>query len=99
MATHEEMVDAFGSALDGSDPDAFVGALAPGAIVWHNHDRREVDARENMAAIEMLGQIVSDAEIETLKLAETPDGFVLQFVLRASVQASAKPFEMHKRSW
>ena len=27
-------------------------------MIWHNHDRKEVDARENMAAVDMLGQIV-----------------------------------------
>ena len=46
------------------DADAFVAVLAPGAIVWHNHDRKEVDARDNMAAIAMLGQIVDGLPTE-----------------------------------
>jgi hypothetical protein len=57
MATHDQMAAAFDAALTGGDPDGFVALLAPGAIVWHNHDRKEVDARENMAAIGMLGQL------------------------------------------
>jgi ketosteroid isomerase-like protein len=94
MATHEQMVDAFGAALDGSDPDAFVGALAPGAIVWHNHDRKEVDARENMAAIGMLGQLVDNLKNERVLLSPTGTGFVLQFVVRGTVRSSGNDFEM-----
>ena len=45
MATHDADGDAFDAALTGGDPDEFVALLAPGAIVWHNHDRKEVDAR------------------------------------------------------
>jgi hypothetical protein len=95
MATHEEMVDAFGSALDGSDPDAFVGALAPGAIVWHNHDRKEVDARENMAGIGMLGQLVDGLTTESLLFAPIDGGFVLQYVTRGTVKSNGNAFEMH----
>jgi uncharacterized protein len=95
MAEVKELVAAFNGALEGKDTDAFVASLAPGAIVWHNYDRLEVDARENMGAIAMLGQIVSDAEIETLYLAPTPDGFVLQFALRGTAISSGKPVEMH----
>ena len=94
MASTDEMVEAFAAALTGKDSDAFVGVLAPGAVVWHNYDRKVVDARENMAAVEMLGQIVDDASLETLKLAPTADGFVLRFVVHATVKGSGKPFEM-----
>jgi len=40
MATHDQMATAFDAALTGRDPDDFVALLAPGAIVWHNHDRK-----------------------------------------------------------
>ena len=95
MATHDQMAAAFDAALTGSDPDGFVALLAPGAIVWHNHDRKEVDARENMAAIGMLGQLVENLKNERVLLSPTDSGFVLQFVVRGSVRSSGNDFEMH----
>ena len=95
MATHDQMAAAFDAALTGSDPDGFVALLAPGAIVWHNHDRKEVDARDNMAAIGMLGQLVENLKNERVLLSPTDSGFVLQFVVRGSVRSSGNDFEMH----
>jgi ketosteroid isomerase-like protein len=95
MADVNALAGAFNAVLEERDRDEFVAMLAPRAIVWHNHDRNEVDAVENMAAIDMLAQIVTGAKIETLLLAPTPDGFVEQFVLRGTVVATGKPFEMH----
>jgi ketosteroid isomerase-like protein len=94
MATHDQMAAAFDAALTGGDPDDFVALLAPGAIVWHNHDRKEVDARENMAAIGMLGQLVENLKNERVLLSPTDNGFVLQFVIRGSVRSSGNDFEM-----
>jgi ketosteroid isomerase-like protein len=94
MATHDQMATAFDAALTGGDPDDFVALLAPGAIVWHNHDRKEVDARENMAAIGMLGQLVENLKNERVLLSPTDNGFVLQFVTRGSVRSSGNDFEM-----
>jgi ketosteroid isomerase-like protein len=95
MATPDEIVSAFDAALEGRDPDAFVAVLAPGATVWHNHDRTEVDARDNMAAIAMLSQIVDGLAIDHPLLAPIDGGFVLRFVTRGTVKANGKPFEMH----
>jgi ketosteroid isomerase-like protein len=94
MATHDQMAAAFDGALAGGDPDGFVAVLAPGAIVWHNHDRKEVDARENMAAIGMLGQLVDNLKNERVLLSPTGTGFVLQFVVRGTVRSSGNDFEM-----
>jgi hypothetical protein len=94
MPSNDELVAAFDDAITGKDADAFVAALAPGAIVWHNHDRKEVDARENMGAIAMLGQIVDGLENEHVRLAPIDNGFMLQFVTKGTVRASGKPFEM-----
>ena len=94
MASVDELVTAFGAALEGSDLDGMIAVLAPGAVVWHNRDRKVVDARENMAAIGMLGQIVRDAAIATVRLESTSGGFVYQFALRGTVVSSGKPFEM-----
>jgi ketosteroid isomerase-like protein len=94
MATHDEIAAAFDGALEGRDPDGFVAVLAPGAIVWHNHDRTEVDARENMAAVGMLAQLVDGLKSERVLLGPTDTGFVLQFVVRGTVRSSGNDFEM-----
>jgi len=95
MAEHEKLAGALASAIEGSDADGFVAVLAPGAIVWHNHDRKEVDAVENMASIAVLSQLVDGLKSETLYLAPTADGFVFQFVVHGTVKSNGKPFEMH----
>ena len=95
MAEHEELAGALAAALEGRDLDGLTAVLAPGAIVWHNFDRKEVDAVENMATVAMLAQIVSDLKCETLYLAPTADGFVFQFVVRGTATANGNPFEMH----
>src|SRR5215213_3695793 len=94
MPNTDELIAAFDGALTGKDADAFVASLAPGAVVWHNHDRKEVDARENMAAIAMLAQLVGELENEHVRRADIDDGFVLQFVTRGTVRSSGTPFEM-----
>ncbi len=94
MATHDEMIAAFDDAIEGRDADAFVAVLAPGAIVWHNHDRKEADARENMAAVGMLGQLVDGLKSEQVRYAPIDGGFVLQFVVHGTVKSSGKTFEM-----
>jgi ketosteroid isomerase-like protein len=95
MPSHEELVAAFDAALTGGEPDAFVNALAPGAVVWHNSDHNEVDARENMAGIAMLGQLVDELTNEHLLFAPSADGFVLAYATRGTVRSNGKPFEMH----
>ena len=94
MATHDEMLTAFDSALEGRDPDPLLAVLAPGAIMWHNHDRKEVDARDNMAAIGMLPQLVDGLKNEHLLYAPIDNGFVLRFVTRGTVRSNGNEFEM-----
>jgi ketosteroid isomerase-like protein len=95
MADHEALAGALAAALEGQDTDGLVACLAPGAIIWHNHDRKEVDALENMASIAVLSQLVDALKCETLYLAPTADGFVFQFVVRGTVKSTGNPFEMH----
>ena len=95
MATTDDLVAVFDGAIEGRDADSFVAALAPGAIVWHNYDRKEVDARENMAAIGMLSQLVDGLKSEHLLLASFERGFVLQFVVHGTVRSNGNAFEMH----
>jgi len=94
MSRIDELTAAFDAAIEGRDADAFVAALAPGAVVWHNYDRKEVDARENMAAIAMLSQLVDGLKNEHVLLASIDGGFVLRFVTRGTVKSNGNAFEM-----
>ena len=94
MPSNDELVAAFDDAITGKNADAFVAGLAPGAVVWHNHDGKDVDARENMAAIAMLAQLVDGLTNEHVRLATIDRGFVLQYVTRGTVRASGKELEM-----
>jgi hypothetical protein len=93
MPSNDELVDAFRNALAG-DGDAFVAALAPGAVIWHNHDRNDVDALENMSAVNMLSQIVDGLATESRLCTPIDGGFLLQYVTRGKVRANGNPFEM-----
>ena len=95
MPSNEAIVDAFDDALTGNGGDGFVAVLAPGAVVWHNHDRNDVDARDNMAAVDMLSQIVDELVNERRLFAPIDDGFVLQYVTRGKVRSNGNDFEMH----
>jgi ketosteroid isomerase-like protein len=90
-----EVTDALIASLEKADPDVLLPHLAPDAVVWHNHDRVEVDARENFAAVTMLHQMASGIQVDVVRRAPLPDGFVLQFVLRGTVNTNKKPLEMH----
>ena len=94
MATTEELITGFDQGITG-EPDAMVATLAPGAVVWHNYDRKVVDAIENMASVGMLAQIVRDMSMEHLRVEEFPGGFVYQFALHGTVISNGNAFEMH----
>ena len=94
MPDTDTIAKTFADALRTLETDALIARLAPGAIVWHNHDRQEVDAETTLRGIGALGQMVRDLEFETVRLSPTPDGFVMQFALRGTVIANGNPFEM-----
>ena len=93
MPSNDELVAAFTDALAGNG-DAFVASMAPGAVIWHNHDRKDVDAIENMAAVDMLSQIVDDIATESRLCTPIDGGFLYQYVTRGKVRANGNPFEM-----
>jgi hypothetical protein len=93
MPSNDELVAAFHDALAGKG-DAFVASMASGAVIWHNHDRKDVDARDNMAAVNMLSQIVDDIATESRLCTPIEGGFLYQYVTRGTVKANGNPFEM-----
>jgi uncharacterized protein len=95
MALIDEFATAFATALEGGDGDTMLGYLAPGAVIWHNNDRQEVDAPVVMQGLGLLAQLVQDTKLDVILLESMPSGFVMQFALRGTVASNGKPFEMH----
>ena len=95
MPTTEELVAAFDDVITGRGVDAFVAALAPGAVIWHNNDREAIDAREHMSRFAGAPRLIEGVEIEHVRLATSDGTFVLQYVVRGTVTSRGAPFEMH----
>ena len=77
-------------------PTRSSATLAPGAIVWHNHDRKEVDARENMAAIAMLCQIVDGSADRASRCSRrSTTASCCSSSRGARCKSNGNPFEMH----
>jgi ketosteroid isomerase-like protein len=94
MADVDAIVQSLADSLRIGSADAFISYLAPGAILWHNDTRQEVDAETTLRGIGARLQLVRDREPEVLRVLPTPDGFVMQFALRGTVVANGNPFEM-----
>jgi uncharacterized protein len=95
MADIEAIVQSLADSLRIGSADGFIAYLAPGAVLWHNDTRQEVDAATTLQGIGARLQLVRDREPDVLRVSPTPEGFVMQFALRGTVVASGKPFEMH----
>jgi ketosteroid isomerase-like protein len=63
--------------------------MAPGAVVWHNADRREIDAA---AAFSAVAATPETYVIDQHRVIATPDAVVIQFVMRI---ATVDPVELH----
>jgi ketosteroid isomerase-like protein len=94
MADVDAIVQSLADSLRTGSADAFLAHLAPGAILWHNDDRREVDAETTLRGIGARLRLVRDREPEVLRVSPTLDGFVMQFALRGTVVANGSPFDM-----
>ena len=94
MADIDAIVQSLADSLRTGSADAFLGYLAPGAILWHNDTRQEVDAAATLQGIGARLQLVRDRAPEVLRVSPTLDGFVMQFALRGTVVANGNPFEM-----
>jgi ketosteroid isomerase-like protein len=94
MTDIRTLVDAFADMILTGTLDKVDAHLTPGAVVWHNSDRKDVDARENMVSVAMLGQLVSDVSFEERYCSRTAEGFVLQFAIHGTVRSGGSPFAM-----
>jgi ketosteroid isomerase-like protein len=88
-------LDALNAALRSGDVDEVLGYLAPGAVVWHNDDKIEIDAAENMKRLPGLHQLVDGLDVDIVQCSPTPSGWLQQFVLRGTVRSSGNALAAH----
>jgi hypothetical protein len=56
--TPDELGDRLVELLEGGDPSVLIEHLAPGAVLWHNDDKRSIDAIAGVQAVAGLNCIV-----------------------------------------
>ena len=69
--------------------------LAPGAVVWHNDDKIEIDAVENMKRLPGLHQLVDGVDVDVLQCEPLESGWLQRFVLRGTVRSNGNALEAH----
>jgi ketosteroid isomerase-like protein len=83
-------LDALNHVIETGESDDFLACLAPGAVVWHNHDDLEVDAIDNLKGIGMLQEMVDGVRVDVVRRAEIPGGEFAQVVMRGTVKATGR---------
>jgi ketosteroid isomerase-like protein len=66
-----------------------IARMAPGAVVWHNSDRQEMDAA---AAFTGVAAAPIEISMDQRRVIASADAVVIQFIMRI---AAEEPVEMH----
>lgn len=90
MTALDRFVVAFRDAFDAGDPAPLVGALAPGAVLWHNTDGIEMDAAVACAGVSALAERVDELRIEVHEAHPVTDGGYVRFTVRGRVKSSGR---------
>ena len=88
-------LDALNAALRSASVDDVIDHLAPGAVVWHNDDKVEIDAVENMKRLPGLHQLVDGVDVDVLQLEPLDSGWLQRFVLRGTVRSTGGALAAH----
>ncbi|CAN5770596.1 nuclear transport factor 2 family protein [soil metagenome] len=70
------------AAIEAGDVDTVRELYAPDAVVWHNHDRVEQPAPDNLRVLRWVHRHISGLRYEQVRRQATPNGFVQQHILR-----------------
>jgi ketosteroid isomerase-like protein len=86
---NEEIAGLIADAIGRRQPAPLVARMAPGALVWHNSDRREMDAAVAFSAVAAAPMSIA---MDQRRVIATPDAVVIQFIMRI---AAEDPIELH----
>ena len=88
-------LDALNDALRSASVDDVIDHLAPGAVTWHNDDKVEIDAVENLKRLPGLHQLVDGVDVEVVRREPLESGWLQRFVLRGTVRSTGKRLAAH----
>lgn len=88
-------VGALNEALESGSPDAATAFLAPGAVLWHNDDKVEMDAVEGIGRVTGLHALVDDVRVDVVQLEQVSTGWLQRIVLRGTVRSSGRELAAH----
>jgi ketosteroid isomerase-like protein len=80
--------------LAANDFDRFLSLFTKGAVIWHNHDQRDMPVEEVIARSEVRKVQIKNAHYSDRRYINVPGGVVAQHVLRAT-GADGQPFAMY----
>ena len=81
--------------LKGSSPSHLGELFAQGGIVWHNHDRIDLDAHVDCELITGLREQFEDLDFRFVESAGTSKGFLLRFTMSGKGRADGSRMEGH----
>jgi ketosteroid isomerase-like protein len=94
-AQAEELARELLERLTNATPTHLGALFAPGGIVWHNHDRKDMDSQEDCDGIVGLREQVEGLSFQFVRSAGLPDGFLLRFIMSGTVRSNGRAMEGH----
>jgi ketosteroid isomerase-like protein len=88
-------LDALNAALCSASVDDVIDHFAPGAVAWHNDDKIEIDAVENLKRVPGLHQLVDGVGVDVLQVEPLESGWLQRFVLRGTVRSTGNQLAAH----
>jgi ketosteroid isomerase-like protein len=91
----DSVLDLLTEVLEQGSADPILDRLAPGAVVWHNDDKEDRDAVENMKRASQLHRVLRDVRVEVVQREQLSDGLLQRFVIRGTAVATGRPVAAH----
>ena len=88
-------VRAINEALESGSPDEAFTMLAPGAVLWHNDDKVDMDAAEGIARVKGLHELVDGVRVEVVQVEGLSSGWFQRIVLHGTVRSSGHALAAH----
>jgi ketosteroid isomerase-like protein len=91
----DSLLDLLSVVLEEGRAEPLLGRLAPGAVVWHNDDKLDRDAVENMKRAGELHRVLRDVRVEVVRREPLSDGLLQQFVIHGTAAGTGRPVAAH----
>lgn len=88
-----DVADRLFAAIQAGDVEGVRAVYHPDIEVWHNFDKLNQTADENLRVLSWMVRKVKDRRYEELRRYETPQGFAQQHVLRG-IAPNGEPLDM-----